>query len=653
MMQTRVKISKSLLLLLMCFYGHFVYAQMASKPSYYDHKRQESRLLAQPQSQSASANAALGILWRNEVLDRQGFDTLTRVYHQGTPFEIPHVIFVIDREDNEKIYYLNTPHFELHENFIRHLLKAQISRAEMNRNYDVPDRRFIFGTLSWQNLIGGYTYEFWDGDKLTPQLLSITENRLKVSFFSSVQFKSNSTWHEEVAKSLSLKYIAQHELIKEQNFMTLSTGHAWGRLLVIRSEGDWEGVTEKDIVLLKDVPISIPPVGGVITERPSTVLSHVNVLANSWKIPNVYLRDAEKILAPLVGQSVKFTAYIDNYHIEAAEQNQTVLTQNVTQLPKPNVTSFHIKPLAALTAKDSIYCGAKAANLGAIKNKIRTVMVPDGFCIPFAYYHQFMSVHGLENILKEMESQPSFKGNSLVRKKALEELRDMIMSWDLDPDLMRKVAQQWQEQLNGHGVFVRSSSNSEDLPHFSGAGLYTTTPNVKTTQALEEAIKRSWASVFNFEAYEARRVARLPQNSVMMSVLVQVAVDADASGVLITQNPFDRTKTYMTYIAAKRGVGIRVVEGQRIAEQVMYSSFSKAVQVLTYSEEETALQLDERGGVREVLLNVEPRVLTDELVVRLTAEGYKIKLLFSGVAQDIEWAVKDGKIIILQARPFI
>ena len=640
------------LALVLCFCSGLLYAQMAQKPSYYDQKRQAPLSYTDLSSVTPVSG---GVLWQHSVGELEGFRQLARVYHQGTPFEIPHVLFVVDLEDGERVYFLNTPYFKLHENFVRDLLGWSLSRAQVNENYEKPGRRFIFGTLSWQSAIEGYTYEFWEGDKLTPQLLGVAQRRVNESFFVPVRFKSNSTWHEEVAKGSGIDYVSQHELVREQNFMTLSTGSAWGRLVVIRSEEDWAGVRENDIVLLSDVPISIPPVAGVITEKPSTVLSHVNVLANSWRIPNVYLKDAQRILAPLVGQQVKFTAYLDNYHIELAEEGGQVAAAPVVraELPRPDVRDFRIKPLSILGVKDSVYCGAKAANLGAIKNGIQTVVVPDGFCIPFAYYDQFLCSHGLGEVLAEMEGRPHFWENSLVRKRALEELREMMMGWELDPQLLEKVLVQWRGQLKGQGVFVRSSSNSEDLPHFSGAGLYTTIPNVKTAEALEDAIKRSWASVFNFEAYEARRVAGFSSDSVMMSVFVQVAVDAEASGVMITRNPFDATKPYMTYIAAKRGLGIRVVEGRRVAEQVMYSSYSQAVQVLTSSDEETALQLDDDGGVKEVPLDGGLRVLTDELVVRLALEGDRIKFLLRPGEQDIEWAIKDGRIIILQARPYL
>ena len=109
----------------------------------------------------------------------------------------------------------------------------------------------------------------------------------------------------------------------------------------------------------------------------------------------------------------------------------------------------------------------------------------------------------------------------------------------------------------------------------------------------------------------------------------------------------------MSYIAAKRGIGIRVVEGKRVAEQILYSSRSKAVQVLNRSQDDVALQLDTRGGVREVAVTAGRAVLSDALVQRLARAGAGIKQRFGGRDQDIEWAVQGDQLIILQARPFI
>ena len=85
----------------------------------------------------------------------------------------------------------------------------------------------------------------------------------------------------------------------------------------------------------------------------------------------------------------------------------------------------------------------------------------------------------------------------------------------------------------------------------------------------------------------------------------------------------------------------------------MYSSWSKAVQVVSRSADNVALQLDNRGGVKEVPVEVGRVVLTDELVVKLAQAGSAIKSVFRGVNQDIEWATVNEKIVVLQARPYV
>jgi phosphoenolpyruvate synthase/pyruvate phosphate dikinase len=85
----------------------------------------------------------------------------------------------------------------------------------------------------------------------------------------------------------------------------------------------------------------------------------------------------------------------------------------------------------------------------------------------------------------------------------------------------------------------------------------------------------------------------------------------------------------------------------------MFIPVANAVQVLTRSEEDSLLTFDERGGIKEIPLSGERMVLTDEVVRRLAAAAARIKHIFHGKDQDIEWAYMKGQIYIVQARPFI
>ena len=209
----------------------------------------------------------------------------------------------------------------------------------------------------------------------------------------------------------------------------------------------------------------------------------------------------------------------------------------------------------------------------------------------------------------------------------------------------------------GRGVFARSSTNSEDLPNFNGAGIYTSMPNLKTDEQLIDGIKSVWASVWNFEAYEARERAGIDHTKVYMAVLIQEGINSESSGVMITTDPFNRDPNPINkgsiYISAKRGLGMKVVEGQKIAEQVIFRPIANAVQVLTRSEEDSLLTFDDSGGIREIPIGADRMVLTDDVVRRLAEAATRIKQVFHGKEQDIEWAVMRGQIYIVQSRPFI
>lgn len=639
-------------------------AQLARKPSYYQQQNQP-----QPEGPAAQLVPRPAVPASLPALRSQGdFDTLARVYDAGTPMQLAHVLFAIDRQAKPaRMHYIDTPRFQLHVRFLRDTrLTPNTVKREIDRNYLVPDRRFLFGTLSWQQNIGTFTYEFWEGDRLTVPLLREAEAQVKASFFAPVKFKTNSTLHERIAKEAGIDFVSQEALIREQPYLPMNLGTATGRVRIVNDASGLNALLPDDIAVLREVPINLPPVAGVLTERPSTALSHVNLLAKGWGIPNAYVRDAATVLKAQAGQWVALKVAASGYQLRrltpeeiAALPPRAVRAAATGALPgskaaKPDLRETRLLPLASLRARHSVQCGSKAANLGAVlAARIPSTTVPDGFCIPFAHYDRFMRSNGLAERIARMQQQPGFAGDPQVRQKALAQLRDEIVQWPVEPATAAAWRAAWQAQLGGGGVFVRSSSNSEDLPGFSGAGLYTTVPNVKTGDALELAVKKVWASVFNPEAWEARSAAGFGAESVLMGVFVQTAIDSTNAGVMITRDPFDAGHPHVTYISAKRGIGIRVVEGKRVAEQVMYSSWSKAIQVLSRSAEETALQLDKDGGVKEVPVEVGRHVLTDELVVRLAAVGAAVKRTFNAVDQDIEWATVGDKIVLLQARPYV
>src|SRR5260370_13256875 len=131
---------------------------------------------------------------------------------------------------------------------------------------------------------------------------------------------------------------------------------------------------------------------------------------------------------------------------------------------------------------------------------------------------------------------------------------------------------------------------------------------------------------------------------IYMAVLIQEGINSESSGVMITADPYNRENKDAIYISAKRGLGIKVVEGQRIAEQIVFRPKANAVQVLTRSEEDSLLTFDQQGGVKEIPIGGERAVLSDPVIRRLAASAISIKRVFDGKDQDLEWSYMKGQI---------
>ena len=261
-------------------------APTARKPSYFESDKRQAATPVKTQTPALPA-----------IRSRADFDLLSRVYEQDSEYEIPHILFLIDREDNNRTDYINTPKYRLHETYLAEILKPMPTRKELFEQYRSPNRRFLFGTISWQNSTQEYVYEFWEGDKITPELLKLAEGRLKDSFFAPLRYKTNSLWQETVAAQSKVPFVTQESLIQNFPYLPLHRGKTVGTLRVITQEDDLYDVGADDIIILKEVPLVLPPVAGIISEKPSTALSHVNVLARGWGLPNRFLKDAERMLA--------------------------------------------------------------------------------------------------------------------------------------------------------------------------------------------------------------------------------------------------------------------------------------------------------------------------------------------------------------------
>jgi hypothetical protein len=590
------------------------------------------------------------------------FDSFAVVYDANTSYALPHVLFVIDRQQKNRIYYVNTKLYKFHKDFVNGTyLSLERGQVFFENNYLKANRRFILGTLAYQTPVRRWTFEFWEGDLIPADQIKLTSEIINKSFFTPVAYKPNSSRQEEASANLGLPRILQTEISKEQDYQVLNVAKSLGRIHVIPKLDDHVEIGFNEILVLDEVPIQLPPVAGIITSKPSTPLSHINLLAKGWGVPNAYIKNAQELFKQYNGWWVEFDARRDTYSIKKADNSaldeyQKRLKQRLDIMkPRGDLSVSRIASLNEQRAASVIAYGAKSANLGElIHARLPGFIVPPGFTIPFYYYDQFLRENKLDDAIYTMMNDQKFVHDPAYRREYLARVRGNFQKGTVNEKLRSEVLRRLHAEFPGKGVFARSSTNSEDLPNFNGAGLYTSMPNLRTDDQLIEGIKTVWASVWNFEAYEARERAGIEHSKIYMAVLIQEGINSESSGVMITADPFNKTrKVPAIYISAKRGLGMRVVEGQRIAEQVVFLPRANAVQVLTRSEEDSLLTFDEHGGIKEIPISGERAVLSDAVVRRLAAAADGIKRIFGGKDQDIEWAYMKGQLYIVQARPFI
>jgi hypothetical protein len=578
--------------------------------------------------------------------------------------------FVIDVKTNE-IYFFDVNLFELHADFVLGvLLKQAWTRDNIiayNKNYERVKPKFILGYLTHHTKVDRWALSFWEGDKLDAATVLKVRDRLLTSFWrKDFVFRPDSPEQEKMAKGVAAKgftVVTNDEFYKASPFQAFNKGQAVGHLRVVPIGTPYDQLTfdRHDIVLLQESYPDITPVAGILSTTFSTPLSHVNLRAGAWGIPNAGYKKARDEFGKLDGKVVFYSVDDSRAIVReatpteiAAWEGKKALARHVA-LPKADTTDPRLAMLTRIRARDVVRYGTKTANLGEIRTaNLAEVHIPDGFGVPFFYYVRHMSQHGLDAKVAAMLAEPRFATDAAWRKTALEELRAAIIAEPIDPAVLDVIYRRVRLKLGGKGVFVRSSTNAEDLPGFNGAGLYDTVPNVRGKEALGLALKTVWASLWNLRAVDERSAFGIDHRQVYAAVMVQVGVAATAAGVLVSKNMYDPRDTDGFTINAKWGLGMKVVEGQKVPEQIIFDATNDGTKIISRQDDPTMLVFDPGGGIREVPVAGTDVILTEARAKRLvTAVQQFIPLFAPGVPLDVEWVLEGETMWIVQARPFV
>lgn len=267
----------------------------------------------------------------------------------------------------------------------------------------------------------------------------------------------------------------------------------------------------------------------------------------------------------------------------------------MTQQTIPEWDSAYVLALSDLTREHANRAGAKAATLGELSRA--GFLVPDGFVLTTQAFERFLLSAG---------SSPN-----------------ALATANLPPDLessIRTVLTKFGETA----LAVRSSAAAEDLPDASFAGQYETVLDVRGFDALISAVRHCWASAFS-ERVSAYQSMKSEEHQGGMAVLVQRMVNADTAGVAFSANPVtgDRGECVVN---AVRGLGERLVSGEATPDEWV----ARGDNLICLSAPEDAITLSQARAIVGLARRVESHF---------------------GTPQDIEWAIANGEIFLLQARP--
>jgi len=499
---------------------------------------------------------------------RQDFDALASAPLDTSLPGAQSAKIVFDQTDGA-IYFQNSKKYQIHYEFASTHLSGNgrpvvTSLADFNQTqYYSPDRRFLLGAITYYSGPAVWALEIAPYDTASATQIALLFERVrKASYFGpKLAFHPTSEAVMAEAKKLpaTVPIKSTDDLYAAIDYQPLNLATAVGKLHFVKAaELTSTYLSYRDIVVLDYVPNDISVVQGIITQEFQTPLSHINVLSQNRKTPNMGLRNAmsNPELRALEGQWVELTA--------------GALTWSVKQLSSTEADAYWeahkpvpvVLPVADLTVKELLNIEeVTKEGAGTLRDALKTAVLSFGgkaahysilaktpgiplrkaFGIPAYYYAQFMQQNGFYTRLDALIADSSFKSTPSVRDAKLAELRADMGKAPVDATFQSLLKAKIQADYPGVSIRFRSSTNSEDLDGFPCAGCYEShTGDVGDWDDMLDAIRDTWASTFLFRTFEERSYYSIDHKSVVMALLVHANFpDESANGVALTANPYD------------------------------------------------------------------------------------------------------------------
>lgn len=597
-----------------------------------------------------------------EKLSYQGPDAGRDSYLAG--IEFVKFVFATPEKTGGKVYFMNTKNHRGHPPFM--------SRVGLQRGGRGGRPSGVRGALCYLPRLaapdgspGLYIFDFQPNDSYRfEQIQSYYETLIlrapllkgKLAFHplsgNLDQYEEDKAQYEEAKLPVHLDSEKRSNIA----YLPLNPGESFGLLRIMTDDNTRP--SPREIVICKTLPNQMPRVAGVISEVRQTPLSHVNLRAIQDKVPNAFVKDAleNEAVSSLIDKFVHYQVTSQGYQLREATREEVDrhfddLRPTEPQTPKRNLAVQEFLPLQDIKFAQSDSFGVKTANMAAMHDmKFPEGTIPDGFGLPFYFYDTFMKHNGFYEEADELINAPKLKDNRKLLESALKKFRKAIEGGDMPDELHTALAELQRSFPKGQSIRCRSSTNNEDLPGFSGAGLYDSYTHKKDEGHLSNTIQQVFASLWNFRAYEEREFYRIDHKTAAMGVLLHPNFkDEKANGVAVTEDVLYESQGFY-YLNTQIGEDLVTnPEEDSSPEELLLGWFERDGQEIVRTskdapEGKSLLSKEHIEGLREHLGTVHFRF----------ARLYKRDPDDLKFAMEVEFKIdKDNQLVIKQARPWV
>jgi len=468
----------------------------------------------------------------------------------------------------------------------------------------------------------------------------------------------------------------------------LNPGIARGILEILPTAGsDHAGLRPDRIYVVPRTLAELSPVAGILTLEEGNALSHLQLLARGLGIPNAVIQPTLLgEIRPHTGRDVLYAVSPQGTVVleEIADlgvEHRAFVAESGDDDPEPvrldpAALDLDTREILSLEALDldprRAAVGPKALGVAWLRRDFPDHVAP-AFVIPFGVFRAHLDrpagTEGptlYEEMIEFYERVDALERSGEPTEEFVDErlayFRARIEGMDLDPrlvDSLRERLASWGPD-GSFGVFVRSDTNVEDLPGFSGAGLNRTIPHVIRFEEILDAVREVWASPFTERAWDWRRpVIENPEHT-FVSVLIQKSVPVEKSGVVVTTDIAAGRSGYLT-VSTSEGVG-GGVGGER-SETLLVPRGGGAARLLQQAKarRKNVLVMEGRGGIARVPTSGSDRVLLPHEIARLVDLVGEVENRYAPESDpegrplpwDVEFGFLDGHLWLFQIRPLV